>query len=325
MFDVLYKFGNVAHAPIDDDKGEQEDHAPVVDDEGEQEDKELFDCGLTTAILARGECPAFTPEIGDVLKKVRKVVKVFRKSTVKNEVLQKYVMQEHEKELSLILYCKNRWSSMFQMIERFILLKKCIFKALLDLSIAHDITQAEFLFLDEMKAALESVKLAVEAMCRQNATLLTAEEIFLFLIRKMKKRRTTLAKKLLSAVKNCIKQRRKTDLIDLMRYLQNPNAFSQHDTNDIFDDEPLSSTTKESFLKTATTLISSLFGDGINDKADGQQTQQDANEEVAANSRQVSLFKRLQTHIKHSTDFTDNQSDTQSDDRNQLQKSSSKK
>ena len=81
--DVLYKFGNVAHPPVDDD-------------EGEQEDEELFDDGRTTAIPAREECPAFTPEIEDVLKKVRKVVKVFRKSTVKNEVLQKCVMQEHE-------------------------------------------------------------------------------------------------------------------------------------------------------------------------------------------------------------------------------------
>ena len=207
---------------------------------------------------------------------------------------------------------------MFQIIERFILLKKCIFKALLDLSIAHDITQAEFLFFDEMKAALEPVKLAVEAMCRQEATLLTAEGIFLFLIGEMKKQRTTLAKKLLSAVKNRIQQKRKNDLIDLMRYLQNPNTFSKNDTNDIFDDEPLSSTTKERFLKTATTLISNLFGDGINDKADGQQTQQDTNKEVTENSRQVSLIERLQGHIEHSTDSTDNQSDTQSDDRNQL-------
>ena len=84
--DVLYKFGNVAHAPIDDDDGEQEDHAPIDDDKGEQEDEELFDDGLSTAIPAREECPAFTPEIEDVLKKVRKVVKVFQKSTVKNEL-----------------------------------------------------------------------------------------------------------------------------------------------------------------------------------------------------------------------------------------------
>ena len=67
-------------------------------------------------------------------------------------------------------------------------------------------------------------------------------------------------------------------------------------------------------------MISSLFGDGINDKDDGQQTQQDANEEVVVNSRQVSLFERLQGHIEQSTNFTDNQSDTQSDDKNQLQK-----
>ena len=40
---------------------------------------------------------------------------------------------------------------------------------------------------------------------------------------------------------------------------------------------------------------------------------------MAANSRQVSLFEQLQAHIDHSTNFTDNQSDTQSEDRNQLQ------
>ena len=73
VYDVLYKFGNVAHTPVDDD-------------EGEQEDEKIFDDGLITAIPAREECPAFTPEIEDVLKKVRKVVKVFRKSTVKDEV-----------------------------------------------------------------------------------------------------------------------------------------------------------------------------------------------------------------------------------------------
>ena len=40
---------------------------------------------------------------------------------------------------------------------------------------------------------------------------------------------------------------------------------------------------------------------------------------ICIKSRQVSLFERLQAHIEHSTEFTDNQSDTQSNDRNQLQ------
>ena len=57
---------------------------------------------------------------------------------------------------------------MFDMIERFLLLKKCIMKALLDLSIAHDISETEFLFLGKLKCALEPIKLAVEALCRQD-------------------------------------------------------------------------------------------------------------------------------------------------------------
>ena len=57
-----------------------------------------------------------------------------------NEVLQKYVLLKQNKELSLVLDCKTRWSSMYKMVERFICLKKCISKALLDLSIEHGIS-----------------------------------------------------------------------------------------------------------------------------------------------------------------------------------------
>ena len=70
---------------------------------------------------------------------------------------------------------------MYEIIERFICLKKCISKAVLDLSIEHDISTAKFLFLNELKCATESIKLAVDALCRKNATLLTAERIFQFL------------------------------------------------------------------------------------------------------------------------------------------------
>ena len=79
---------------------------------------------------------------------------------MKNEVLQKYVLLEQSKELSLVLDCRTRWRSMNQMIKRFICLKKCISKTLLDLSIEHDVPTAEFLFLNELKCALEPVKLA---------------------------------------------------------------------------------------------------------------------------------------------------------------------
>ena len=46
-------------------------------------------------------------------------------------------------ELSLVLDCETRWCSMYEMIEWFICLKKCMSKALLDLSIEHDISTVQ--------------------------------------------------------------------------------------------------------------------------------------------------------------------------------------
>ena len=172
--DILYKSRSVANVTIEDDDN--------VDDH----DEEMLDESLSKATPTTEEIPVFNPEIEDV--------------AVKNEVLQKYVVVEHKKELSLVLDCKTRWSSMFDMIERF-LFKKCIMKALLDLSIAHDISETEFLFLGKLKCALEPIKLAVEALCRQDATLLTAEGIIRFLFAELKNLRSALAKDLLCAIK----------------------------------------------------------------------------------------------------------------------------
>ena len=147
--DVLYKNRSVTHVA-----GEDYD-----DDQDEEMYEEGF--GIVTPTIASNEVPVFNLEIENVLKKVRKVVKIFRKSPVKNEVLQKYVLLEQNKRLSLVLDCKTRWNSMDEMVERFICLKKCIMKTLLDLSIEHGITTSEFSFLNELKCVLERIKLAV--------------------------------------------------------------------------------------------------------------------------------------------------------------------
>jgi len=97
--DILYKSRSVANVTIEDDDN--------VDDH----DEEMVDESLSKATPTTEEIPVFNPEIEDVIGKVRKVVKVLRKSAVKNEVLQKYVVVEHKKELSLVLDCTTRWSS----------------------------------------------------------------------------------------------------------------------------------------------------------------------------------------------------------------------
>ena len=166
--DVLYKNRSVTHIAGED----------YNDDQEEEMYEEGF--GIVTPTIASNEVPVFNLEIENVLKKVQKVVKIFWKSPVKNKVLQKYVLLEQNKRLSLVLDCKTCWSSMYEMVERFICLKKCKMKALLDLSIEHGISTTEFLFLNELKCALESIKLAVEALCLKDATLLMAEGVFQF-------------------------------------------------------------------------------------------------------------------------------------------------
>jgi hypothetical protein len=58
-----------------------------------------------------------------VIVKIRKIVKMFRRSPLKNEVLQNHVKVDHGKELQLFLDTKTRWNSLVAMLERFELLK----------------------------------------------------------------------------------------------------------------------------------------------------------------------------------------------------------
>ena len=44
----------------------------------------------------------------DLIGKVRKIAKIFRKSPTKNTILQKYVKEEIGRELNLILDCSTR-------------------------------------------------------------------------------------------------------------------------------------------------------------------------------------------------------------------------
>ena len=79
------------------------------------------------------EEPVLVPKINSVIKKVYATINIFNRSPQKNEILQRYVVLEHKKELALLRDCKTR-NSMLSMIERFLLLLSAISKAFVDLS-----------------------------------------------------------------------------------------------------------------------------------------------------------------------------------------------
>ena len=127
--DVLYKKKKKKAGPADEEASdtEAEDDAGQNGDSAESGEEPDVDEGDDHARLPDSLTDIETsnpPELSDtidpVVQKVRTIVKKFRKSPVKNDILQKVIAKKHDKELKLIKDCKTRWSSLCAMLERFV-------------------------------------------------------------------------------------------------------------------------------------------------------------------------------------------------------------
>lgn len=164
--------------------------------------------------------------IFQLIKKVRGVVTAFRRSPTKNdEILQKYVVEKYGSDFNLILDCKTRWSSLLAMLERFDKLKTCVMKALIDVKSKVKFSDEE---LDTIKTLIEillPVKLAVEALCREDATLLTANTTLQFLMANIGSG-SVLHDRMRQALKTRISERI-TNLSNVVQYLHNGTFVDQ--------------------------------------------------------------------------------------------------
>ena len=116
--DVFYKKMKTAD---DSDSEETEDQEQQDDDDEEKVDDNDASVPSLEEPLGLGEAlPELAGDIEPVIKKVRKIVSKFRRSPVKNDLLQKEVALTFDKELTLLRDCKTRWSSMHTMLKRFL-------------------------------------------------------------------------------------------------------------------------------------------------------------------------------------------------------------
>ena len=60
-------------------------------------------------------------------------------------------------------------------------MRKAVDKALVDLSIETNLTEDDFVLLEQVRFALEPLKLGVEALYQQDSTLLSVDAIFHFI------------------------------------------------------------------------------------------------------------------------------------------------
>lgn len=237
--DVLYEKHNyLQDSPTSDDTiNEPAVTVDYMDDSHDEHHLEDLDCPESGLIVMSQTdlAPEHVPEltqyenINELIKKIRKVVVYFKRSPLKNEtVLQKYVKIEHGKELSLLLDCKTRWNSLLTMLERFYLLKACIQKALIDLNHPICLEDVDFELVNKIVDVLTPIKLTVEAICRRDANLCTADAALKFLIKQLSSKNSALAKKIKTSLVERIKQRRSDDLTGVLNYLQNPRMDDEN-------------------------------------------------------------------------------------------------
>lgn len=105
------------------------------------------------------------------------------------------------------------------MLERFLSLKICIQKALIDLKSPIIFEENDFNIISDIVDVLTPVKLAVEALCRRDANLCTADAVLKLLISEISTKKSSLAQNMFQALKNRISERRNEKLSGVLQYL----------------------------------------------------------------------------------------------------------
>lgn len=182
----------------DDDVNDVDDDDDNNDDDIDKEDGNRIIIELDASITTSNINIRHTG-ISSLVSKIRKVVKTFKNSPSKNDkYLQKYVREQLGKETTLNLDCQTRWNSMLFMFEKFEEIKFYI----IDITSDTHFCNEEFNLLFSIIAALIPVKLTVDALCRKDANLLTADASLTFMLDTLSQQKSAL--ELLEALKSRI-------------------------------------------------------------------------------------------------------------------------
>lgn len=274
---------------VDDDNDNDDD----VDDEGG------FSLQTTATFDVSDDDDTYDlrDDITIIIRKIRNVVKIFRRSPIKNDNLQTHVMGEFGKEITLLLDTKIRWNSMLIMVERFFKLKSCIQKSLIDLKIEFPFSEEDIDCVRDLISVLEPVKLSVEALCTADCSLLTADVSLKFMLDELTVHDSVLGNKLKEELINRILERR-THYSALLQYLNNPAEIRKTTNKCVYNIfNPLNRST---ISKTIVSVIERLILKNQDDynPTIGIDDEDDVDEVTEVNSSDISMKERLNMAIK---------------------------
>lgn len=239
--DVLFKIlpANVA------------DSVPAENDDEDDYNSDNYDSPENVDELEENVYEEIRPDVQSALKRVRFIVKLFKKSPVKNTILQNHIKDNGDKELSLIIDCKTRWNSTEAMLQQFIRTYDSVRLALTELNLSQYLMDDAMDVLKDLQRALHPIIMAVEALSRRDATIITAEDVLRFLFETLSEELGPISQELYASIKTRITDRRNKDLVSLMRYLKNKDLISSAEL-------PISP--KNTINKLAVDLYVQLFG-----------------------------------------------------------------
>ena len=170
----------------------------------------------------------FVDTVSDFISKVRAIVKVFRKSSLKNDCLQRNCEKELGKRLSLVLDTKTRWNSLLNMLTRFLEIRSPIDNTLKELDLGSKcLTEDEVAVVKDLSESLEIIEVGGTALCRRDIKVSNSEKIFEYVLKKLAEETGTISQKLLAAITDRIESRRNKGICGLVRYLENPDSYNQ--------------------------------------------------------------------------------------------------
>ena len=209
--DILYK------KPKKDD---DDDNDAVEDDDFDEFDDEIFVEEEPEIELAEN--------FQEIIAKVRKIIKIFNKSPVKNdEVLQPQIMAKLGKEKSFNVDVKTRWNSLLYMLQNFYKVHKEMKYAMEQLNKDFDISEAELKTIKELIDALVPLEWLVKQLCHEDVNLIQAENLILFTLMKLRKETSEISQSLLERFETRIEQRWEPKVIHTLRYLENPAYLNE--------------------------------------------------------------------------------------------------
>ena len=196
--------------------------ASESEEEEEEEEEEEGEGDIDDSIQeeASSNVPPFSDSLEGLIRKVRKIVKTFKSSPIKNDFLAQCCTDEGLNQTKLTLDIKIRWNSIVEMIRTLLRIWKSVARALTEFSLTHLLlSKAEIKQLTGVCDCLETVAAGATELGSRDMDLARGDQVLEFILTGLGKDTTQFGASMHQAILERLQQRRLPQIAGLLRYL----------------------------------------------------------------------------------------------------------